>query len=113
LNGAWWDFTTEECRNEIALKYDIPRNLDHHAAFVETSLLLHIDEHVVAMDKAVNEELPRIEKYQVYPPNEDMLIPSGTVMHAKGAQAEVGKIVAEQVLARAASAINLELRNYN
>ncbi len=99
VSGAWWDYTPESLRNDIARETGTPRSEDHHAAMVETSLMMHVSPHLVRTDQLrsdpANTELPR---YSVVPMPKRLQTEDGVVFQNANASAEIGRRVAEAAL---------------
>jgi creatinine amidohydrolase len=69
-----------------------------HAAIVETSLMLHLAPDLVRMDRAVDDESPRRPGYDIVPPPEDLVAPSGTLWKATQATAAKGELVWAEIV---------------
>lgn len=99
VSGAWWDYTPESLRNDIARETGTPRSVDHHAAMVETSLVMHASPQVVRTDQlrsyATGAEQLR---HSVVPMPPHLQTEDGVVFQNAKASADIGRRVAEAVL---------------
>ncbi|MEV5831561.1 creatininase family protein [Spirillospora sp. NPDC052242] len=107
----WWDVVGEEYRNRLAAETGVARTEDHHAAMVESSLVMHIAPHATRPDlvPACPPPLPaRRIAYHVFPLPADVSTESGVVYTASEAGAQLGERVAERVARELAAAVRLE-----
>jgi creatinine amidohydrolase len=88
---------------------DFPGWDAEHAAIVETSLMLHLHPETVLFDRAVDDRSPRHPGYDVVPPPEDFVAPSGTLWKATQATAEKGKLVWDEAVTSVIDDIRTEL----
>lgn len=94
--GAWWDYTPESLRDDIARETGTPRSEDHHAAMVETSLMMHACPDLVRTDQlrpgpSHTERL----RYTVVPMPPNLQTDDGVVYNNARASADIGRRVAE------------------
>ena len=87
LSASWWDFATEQTRNAIAEETGVDRRDDHHAALVETSLVMHLAPHLVREHLIADDQVERRIRHQVLPAPPDLLTRTGVVYRAIGASA--------------------------
>jgi creatinine amidohydrolase len=106
--ASWWDLVAEETRDDIARISDVPRNQDHHAAFVETSLMMHAAPNLVRTEALLDEGPVRAERYFVVPMPREMHTHSGTVFRVVGANAQIGSRVMEEVCRNLIAAVHEE-----
>ncbi|MFF1946033.1 creatininase [Rhodococcus qingshengii] len=69
-----------------------------HAAIYETSVMLHLRPELVLMDRAVDDCAPIRPPYDLVPPPESFIAPSGTLWKATRASAAVGKLVWDEMV---------------
>lgn len=111
----WWDVVGERFRDDLAAETGVARRDDHHAAMVESSLVMHIAPATVRPDQLAAyqpDETPRRMRYHVYPLPPDATTPSGVVYTAKAASAEIGARVADQVTRHMTAAVRLEFGDH-
>lgn len=109
MAASWWDFATEETRDAIALESGVPRTEDHHAALVETSLVMHMDPRSVRPHLISNDTSARRVRYTVLPAPESLRTRTGVVYRASGASPEIGCRVTEEIVDNLTAAVRLEL----
>ncbi len=99
VSGAWWDYTPESLRNDIARETGTPRSEDHHAAMVETSLMMHASPHLVRTDQ-LRSDPPNTERlrHSVLPMPKGLQTEDGVVFQNAHASAAIGRRVAEAAL---------------
>lgn len=99
ISGAWWDYTPESLRNDIARETGTPRSEDHHAAMVETSLMMHASPHLVRADllRAYPAGAGQL-RHSVVPMPENLQTEDGVVFQNANASAEIGRRIAEAAL---------------
>ena len=107
--ASWWDFAPESSRNAIAEATGVPRSVDHHAAMVETSLVMHLAPGFVRCERLVDEPLPRRVRYLVLPVPADLVTQSGVVYQATCASAEIGERLTREIVDAMVAAVELEL----
>ena len=109
---AWWDVVGEDFRDALAAETGIARQDDHHAAMVESSLVMHIAPGAVQPVKlttsADSGHQPRRLRYHVYPLPSDTTTETGIVYTADKASARLGERVADQVARRLEAAVRPE-----
>jgi creatinine amidohydrolase len=79
---------------------DFPGWDAEHAAIFETSLMLHLRPELVLMDRAVDDKSPSHPAYDVVPPPESFIAPSGTLWKATQATAEKGQLIWDEMVPR-------------
>lgn len=106
----WWDVVGEPFRNDLAHETGVDRRDDHHAAMVESSLVMHIAPDTTQPGPAAStaSRAPRRLPYHVFPLPPDAATPTGVVYTAARASAEIGRRVADQVARELAAAVRLE-----
>ncbi|QFG23730.1 creatininase family protein [Actinomadura sp. WMMB 499] len=107
----WWDVVGEEFRNRLAAETAVDRADDHHAAMVESSLVMHIAPHAVQPDRtpaSPTRPPARRINYHMFPIPTDVATESGVVYTAAEADARLGERVAERVAHEMAAAVRLE-----
>ncbi len=99
ISGAWWDYTPESLRNDIARETGTPRSQDHHAAMVETSLMMHASPRLVRADllRAYPAGAGQL-RHSVVPMPENLQTEDGVVFQNANASAEIGRRIAEAAL---------------
>jgi creatinine amidohydrolase len=119
----WWDVVGEGFRNELAAETGVDRREDHHAAMVESSLVMHIAPAAVQADRLLDgadddpgrrggRQARRI-RYHVFPLPPDAMTASGVVYTAAAASAEIGERVARRVEEKLATAVALEFEGHH
>ncbi|MDQ0773030.1 creatinine amidohydrolase [Streptomyces aurantiacus] len=112
---AWWDVVGEDFRNALAAETGVARRDDHHAAMVESSLVMHIAPDSVRHEKAATSPgagpPPRRMSYRVYPLPPDVATETGIVYTAEEAGAHLGARVADQVARQLEAAVRLEFND--
>lgn len=106
---TWWDLVSEDTRNAIAAETGVGRMDDHHAAMVETSLVMHIAPELVREDLLADDPPVRRERYLILPVPDELRTRTGVVYRASRASAEIGARVLEEVTTRLVDAVKIEL----
>lgn len=106
---TWWDVVSEDSRNAIAAETGVPRHDDHHAAMVETSLVMHAAPHLVRRELLADDEIPRRERYLVLPVPEDLRTKTGVVYRAAAASPVIGERLMTEIVANLVAAVTREL----
>lgn len=106
---SWWDHVSEATRNRISAETGVPRELDHHAALVETSLVMCARPELVRAEKLVDEPPVRVVRHFVVPLPDECATAHGVVYRARGATAEIGRVVLTEVLDGLAAAVRTDL----
>lgn len=111
----WWDVVGEEYRDSLAAETGVARTDDHHAAMVESSLVMHVAPDAVQPELAHRggEDLQagasvRRTSYHMFPLPPESATRSGIVYRADRASAEIGRRVASQVTRNMTEAVRLE-----
>ena len=111
----WWDVVGEKFRDALADETGVARRDDHHAAMVESSLVMHIAPGTVHPDQLTaqpgSDPAPRRMSYHVYPLPPDAATGSGVVYSADKASADIGGRVAAQVERKLEAAVRLEFND--
>src|SRR5699024_1609531 len=111
---GWWDVVGEAFRNALAEETGVERRDDHHAAMVESSLLMHIAPELVHYDQFTNASGPesgngpRRISYHMLPLPADCSTDTGIVYRADMATADIGARVCTQVTKNLVDAIHRE-----
>jgi creatinine amidohydrolase len=98
MAASWWDLAPEETRDQIATEQGVPRTEDHHAAMVETSLMMHIAPDEVRMECLVDDDSRRRARYLVLPPPPDLCTETGVLYQATKASATIGRRLLEEIV---------------
>jgi creatinine amidohydrolase len=109
LGASWWDFAPEDTRNAIAQETGVERADDHHAAMVETSLVMHMAPRAVREDLIADDGSDRRARYVVLPPPEGLRTRTGVVYRASHASAAIGKRLTEEIVENMVNAVRLDL----
>jgi creatinine amidohydrolase len=103
----YWDFCTE--RTLAAVFPDgFPGFALEHAAVIETSMMLHLFPQLVRLDRIPDDPPAQFPPYETYPPHVEWVPPSGVLSSARGATADKGGLITNEVIARLASAVESE-----
>ncbi len=110
---AWWDVVGEDFRDALAAETGVARRDDHHAAMVESSLVMHIAPGAVQPDKltTASGHQPRRMSYHVYPLPPAAATETGIVYTADKASAHLGERIADQVAHQLEAAVRLEFND--
>ena len=103
----YWDFLAEATLQSI-FPEGFPGFALEHAAVIETSLMLHYFPDLVGMDKLPPDPVVDFPPYDMYPTHTHWVPASGVLSSARGATAEKGRIMAEDVSHRIAAALRTE-----
>lgn len=109
MAAAWWDVVSEDTRNAIARETGVGRHDDHHAAMVETSLMMHMAPDLVRHDLVGDDSIARRVRYLVLPVPEALKTRAGTVYRASRASAEIGERLVTEMVSNLVDAVKLEL----
>lgn len=99
-----WEFLTDATLAQV-FPDTVPSIENEHAAVIETSLMLHYHRDLVREDLIPDNPAAEAPPYDVWPPRRAWVTDSGALISAKGASAEKGRIMAEQVTADIAAAV--------
>jgi len=102
-----WEFLTEATLAHV-FPDGFPGIELEHAAVLETSLMMHYYPDLVHGDKLPDNPPAESGPYDVWPPHRDWVPDSGALISAKGATADKGRIIAEQVGADVVTAVRKE-----
>jgi creatinine amidohydrolase len=105
----YWDFLAEATLAEV-FPHGFPGFALEHAAVIETSMMLHYFPDLVQMDKLPNDPAVNFPPYDMYPPHTHWVPSSGVLSSAKGASAEKGKLMVDDICTRIAAALHKEFR---
>ena len=101
----YWDFLSEKTLAAV-FPDGFPGFALEHAAVIETSLMLHYHPSLVRVDLIPKDEAPAdFPPYDVYPTRKHWVPLSGVLSSARGSDATKGKLIAEVVTQRLATAI--------
>jgi creatinine amidohydrolase len=106
----YWDFCTERTLAAI-FPQGFPGFALEHAAVIETSLMLHFHPDLVRIDLIPDEPPAQFPPFDIYPTRTDWVPASGVLSSARGASAQKGALIAEEVIARMAEAARAEFRS--
>ncbi|MEV5747919.1 creatininase family protein [Actinoallomurus sp. NPDC052308] len=106
---TWWDVVTEDSRNAIAAETGVARHDDHHAAMVETSLVMHAAPHLVRNELLADDEVPRRARYLILPVPQDLRTKTGVVYRAAAASPEIGARLMAEIVTNLVAAVTREL----
>ena len=81
---------------EIAYPDGYPGLAPEHGAVLETSMMLYLFPHLVAVTKISDDAPADFPPYDLYPGNPDWVPPSGCLASAHGSSAEIGKMLVEE-----------------
>ncbi|MFD4635248.1 creatininase family protein [Streptomyces sp. NPDC058284] len=109
MAASWWDFAPEETRDLIARETGVPRYEDHHAALVETSLVLSIDRGQVREPLLTDDGSERRVRYVVLPVPDALKTKSGVIYRASRAEVEIGERLLPEIIDNLVDAVRLEL----
>lgn len=96
MRVEYWDFCSEEVLDQV-FPNGFPGFALEHAAIMETSLMLHYFPDLVWLDKLPDDGPAEFPAYDTYPPHTEWVPPSGALSTARGASAESGALLAENV----------------
>ncbi|MCU0869034.1 MAG: creatininase [Burkholderiales bacterium] len=103
----YWDFLTEQTLAGV-FPDGFPGYALEHAAVMETSLMLHHHPDLVRLDLIPDDPPADFPPYDMYPTVTAWVPPSGVLSSARGASADKGRLMAEQVAASIAQAVRRE-----
>lgn len=109
MAASWWDFASEDTRNQIARETSTDRTVDHHAAMVETSLMLYMAPERVKKHLLIDDGSERKVNYLVLPTPEDLITKTGVVYNASSASREIGERLTSEIIDSLVDAVKLEL----
>jgi creatinine amidohydrolase len=109
MSVMWWDVTSEDTRNEIARETGVGRHEDHHAAMVETSLVMHITPNLVRDDLLADDSISRRATYLILPVPESLKTKTGVVYRASKASPAIGERLLNEMVSNLVAAVKLEL----
>ncbi|MFE4800620.1 creatininase family protein [Streptomyces sp. NPDC056708] len=93
----------------MAQETEVPRYEDHHAALVETSLVLSIDRAQVRDALLTDDASERRVRYVVLPVPDALKTRSGVVYRASKASVEIGERLLPEIIDNLVDAVRLEL----
>lgn len=100
----YWDFLAEATLKDV-FPDGFPGFALEHAAVIETSLMLHYFPDLVGMDKLPPEPVVDFPPYDMYPSHAHWVPASGVLSSARGASAEKGKLMADDISSRIVTAL--------
>jgi len=109
MSVMWWDVTSEETRNQIAEETGVGRQYDHHAAMVETSLVMHIAPNLVRNELIADDSIARRATYFILPVPQSLKTKTGVVYHAGKASPKIGERLLNEMVTNLVEAVKLEL----
>lgn len=107
MRMEYWDFCTEETLADI-FPAGFPGFALEHAAVIETSMMLHLHPELVRIELIPDEAPAVFPPYDMYPTRPDWVPASGVLSSARGATADKGARICNEVIARVAAAVRLE-----
>jgi creatinine amidohydrolase len=106
---TWGDVVSENTRNEIAYETGVGRQDDHHAAMVETSLIMYIAPGSVREDLVGDDSVPRRARYLILPVPDSLKTSGGVVYRASRSSSTLGKRLVTEIVSNLVDAVKLEL----
>jgi creatinine amidohydrolase len=103
--------TPSEATMEELFHGEFPGWDAEHAAIFETSLMLHLRPELVSMDRAVDDQSPSHPAYDIVPPPQSFIAPSGTLWKATQATAEKGRLIWDEMVPRVRDDVAAALPN--
>jgi len=103
----YWDFLTEATLAGV-FPDGFPGFALEHAAVMETSMMLHYFPALVQLEKLPDEPPADFPPYDMYPTHTHWVPSSGVLSSARGASAEKGQLMADNVADRIAAAVRAE-----
>jgi creatinine amidohydrolase len=103
----YWDFCTEATLSRI-FPDGFPGFALEHAAIIETSMMLHLHPELVRVDLIPEDPPAQFPPYDVYPTRTEWVPDSGVLSSARGASAEKGALICNEVVTRVAAAVQSE-----
>jgi creatinine amidohydrolase len=109
MSVMWWDVTSEDTRNQIAEETGVGRQYDHHAAMVETSLVMHIAPNLVRNELIADDSIARRATYLILPVPQSLKTKTGVVYRAGKASPKIGERLLNEMVSNLVEAVKLEL----
>jgi creatinine amidohydrolase len=109
MSVMWWDVTSEDTRNQIAEETGVGRQYDHHAAMVETSLVMHIAPNLVRNELIADDSIARRATYLILPVPQSLKTKTGVVYRAAKASPKIGERLLNEMVTKLVAAVKLEL----
>jgi len=109
MSVTWWDVVSKQTRNQIADETGVNRQDDHHAAMVETSLVMHFAPELVRHNLIADDDASRRARYLVIPVPDALKTRSGVVYRASAANATLGKRLVDEIISNLVAAVRMEL----
>lgn len=103
----YWDFCTTETLTSI-FPNGFPGFALEHAAVIETSMMLHFHPELVRIELIPDEPPAEFPPYDMYPTRTEWVPASGVLSSARGATAEKGARIADEVVTRVSNAVRVE-----
>ncbi len=97
LSVNWWDLISDDLIQEVFAER-WPGWVAEHAALTETSLMLYLYPELVRMDTMDEGIIPKARSYKIFPQPEKVRPASGMYACAEGAEKEIGRRLAREVL---------------
>jgi creatinine amidohydrolase len=107
--ASWWDLVSEDSRNAIARETGVGRHEDHHAAMVETSLMMYAAPDAVRSELLADDSIPRRARYLILPVPESLKTRTGVVYRASLATREIGERLMTEIVANLVRSVKLEM----
>lgn len=109
MAAAWWDLVSEDSRNAIAGETGVARQDDHHAAMVETSLMMHVAPDSVRSGLVADDRVARRARYLIRPVPDSLKTRTGVVYRASAASPGIGERLLKEIVYNLVEAVRLEL----
>jgi creatinine amidohydrolase len=106
----YWDFLAEATLVQV-FPDGFPGFALEHAAMIETSMMLHYFPELVRLDRLPDDPAVDFPPYDMYPPHTHWVPASGVLSSARGACAEKGRLMADDICTRIAAALCKEFRH--
>jgi len=90
---------------------DYPGLALEHAAVLETSMMAYLFPDLVDLDKLPEHEAADFPPYDLYPLNPDWIPSTGALMSARGASAEIGKMLVDEFVELVSRSLQAEFRS--
>lgn len=109
MRTEYWDFLTPDTLSAV-FPEGFPGFALEHAAVMETSLMLHYHPSLVRLDLIPDDGPADFPSYDMFPLCGHWVPASGVLSSAKTADPEKGRLMAEELTARIAGAVEAEFR---
>ncbi|MEI7969282.1 MAG: creatininase [Betaproteobacteria bacterium] len=103
----YWDFFTAPTLSKI-FPEGFPGYALEHAAVLETSMMLHYHPDLVRLDLIPDDGPANFPPYEMYPPQTELVPPSGVLSSARAASREKGDLMVDELTEQIAHAVRRE-----